>query len=176
MRALALVLVVGALGCTNPDTADKAQAQGTDHFQRNRLSSNPAERRVDDPAPTHLPSYVPPAGTVPPGTPVRTVNTHDPMVPSPGPNNNGAARGVAPAGYLGPRPGDAERMLHPGEPMPGAQGKLPASSTDSAYDTSGAGQAAPTPGSDDRAPQGDSDPDHGTTGDYGGPARGVPTK
>ena len=42
--------------------------------------------------------------------------------------------------------------------------------------TSGAGQAAPTPHTDDRAPQGDSDPDHGTTGDFGGPARGVPTK
>jgi hypothetical protein len=129
MRALAVVLIMGALGCGGMKNSDMARAQELDHFQRNRLSMDPAQRRVKDTAPTHLPSYVPPAGSVPDGTPVRTVNTHDPMMPSAGRNNNGAARGVAPAGYFGPRPEDARRMLHPGETISVAQGKMPTTDT-----------------------------------------------
>jgi hypothetical protein len=169
MRLHAIIVFATVLGCGGTqDYSDRASAAELRREDRDGLSRDPMERRSPTRAPTHLPSYVPPEGSKEPGTPVRTAGTHDPMPPSAGTNTSGAAKGTAPAGYFGPRPEDARRMRAPGAASSAQQGKVP-------RDSQAVREAAAT-ASEGRSPSGESDPDEGTTGEFGGPPRGAPTE
>jgi hypothetical protein len=86
MKHYGILVLCAMAGCGSQDDADKA------HAEERAAYATIDQLRKDDPShATHFPSYIPPDNGHNHGTPVRTANTHDPMLPSAELNTSGAA-------------------------------------------------------------------------------------